>query len=113
MIIDGEDRDVVASCTYKARTFGVRSSIPIQMALRLCPQAKVMEGHETGLPISFALSVNKTVSKIGNGEAKPKGNLEIAENKVRSFFNPLSIQKIPTVGDVRFQLLSRIFNKHL
>ena len=45
MIIDGEDRDVVASCTYKARTFGVRSSIPIQMALRLCPQAKVMKGH--------------------------------------------------------------------
>jgi DNA polymerase-4 len=27
---------------------------------------------ETGLPISFALSINKTVSKIGTGEGKPK-----------------------------------------
>ena len=64
--------------------------------------------RETGLPISFALSVNKTVSKIGTGEAKQKGNLEIPENQVRSFLNPLSIQKIPMVGDVTFQLLSRI-----
>jgi DNA polymerase-4 len=27
---------------------------------------------ETGLPISFALSINKTVSKIGTGEGKPR-----------------------------------------
>jgi DNA polymerase IV len=63
---------------------------------------------ETGLPISFALSVNKTVSKIATGEGKPKGNLEISESQVRPFLNPLSIQKIPMVGDVTFQLLSRI-----
>ena len=64
--------------------------------------------RETGLPISFALSVNKTVSKIGTGESKPKGNLEIPENKVRPFLNPLSIKKIPGVGSVTFQLLSRL-----
>jgi DNA polymerase-4 len=63
---------------------------------------------ETRLPISFALSINKTVSKIGTSEAKPKGNPEIPENMVSSFLNPLSIQKIPMVGDVTFQLLSRI-----
>jgi hypothetical protein len=34
---------------------------------------------ETGLPLSFALSVNKTVSKIGTGESKPIGKLEIPE----------------------------------
>jgi DNA polymerase-4 len=38
------DRGVVASCSYEARTFGVRSAMPIKMALRLCPQAKVMKG---------------------------------------------------------------------
>jgi DNA polymerase-4 len=164
LIIGGGDRGVVASCSYEARTFGVRSAMPIKMALRLCPQAKVMKGDmelysrlshevtevikenapvvekasidefylditgmdkfygcykwtdelaqsvtkETGLPITFALSVNKTVSKIGTGEAKQKGNLEIPENRVQSFLNPLSIQKIPMVGDVTFQLLSRI-----
>lgn len=30
--------------------------------------------RETGLPISFGLSVNKTVSKIATGEAKPNGS---------------------------------------
>jgi len=63
---------------------------------------------ETGLPISFALSVNKTVAKIGTGESKPLGHLEIAQEMVRPFLNPLSVKKIPMVGDVTFQLLSRI-----
>jgi len=63
---------------------------------------------ETGLPISFALSINKTVSKIATGEGKPKGNLEIPENMVRHFLNPLSIRKIPMVGEVTFNLLSRL-----
>jgi DNA polymerase-4 len=43
LIIGGGDRGVVASCSYEARTFGVRA-MPIKMALRLCPQAKVMKG---------------------------------------------------------------------
>ena len=164
LIIGGGDRGVVASCSYEARTFGVRSAMPIRMAMRLCPQAKIIKGDmelysklsftvtqiieerapivekasidehylditgmdkfygcykwtnelaqtitkETGLPISFALSVNKTVSKIGTGESKPKGNLEIPESQVKHFLNPLSVKKIPMVGDVTFQLLSRI-----
>lgn len=164
LIIGGGERGVVASCSYEARRFGVRSAMPIQMALRLCPQAKVMKGDmelysrlshevteiiqekapvvekasidefylditgmdkfygsykwtdelaqritkETGLPLTFALSVNKTVSKIGTGEGKQKQNLEIPEHLVQSFLNPLSVRKIPMVGDKTFQLLSRI-----
>ncbi|MCK7533615.1 MAG: hypothetical protein MZV63_22580 [Marinilabiliales bacterium] len=34
---------------------------------------------ETGLPISMGLSVNKTVSKIAAGEAKPNGEKEVAQ----------------------------------
>ncbi|MGV9002912.1 DNA polymerase IV [Flavobacterium sp.] len=169
LIIGGGDRGVVASCSYEARTFGVRSAMPIKMAIRLCPQAKIIKGDmelysklshdvtqiieekapvvekasidehylditgmdkfygcfkwsnelaytitkETGLPITFALSVNKTVSKIGTGESKQKGNLEIPDDKVKHFLNPLSIQKIPGVGDVTFQLLSRIGIRHI
>ena len=63
---------------------------------------------ETGLPLTFALSINKTVSKIGTGEGKQKQNLQIPEHLVQSFLNPLSIRKIPMVGDKTFQLLSRI-----
>ena len=165
IIIGGSfDRGVVASCSYEARKFGVRSSMPMKYALRLCPQASLIKGDmefysnksheitsilnevaplvekaaidefyldlsgmdkffgcfkwtselalriikETGLPLSFALSINKTVSKIGTGEAKPVGKLEIQETDVKPFLNPLSIQKIPMLGDVTFQLLSRI-----
>ncbi|VFA40695.1 DNA polymerase IV [Chryseobacterium indologenes] len=164
LIIGGGDRGVVASCSYEARKFGVRSAMPIRMALRLCPDARVIRGDhemysnlshlvteiiqskvpvmekasidefyldlsgmdkffgcyqwtkeiaetitkEAGLPISFALSTNKTVSKIGTGEAKPVGRMEIKELEVQPFLNPLSIKKIPMVGDKTFQLLSRI-----
>jgi DNA polymerase-4 len=165
LIIGGSsDRGVVASCSYEARKFGVRSAMPVKYALRLCPQASIIKGdmeyysnkshevtsilkevapivekasidefyldltgmdkffgcykwtselsekiiRESGLPISFALSVNKTVSKIGTGEAKPLGKFEITEKNVKPFLNPLPIQKIPMLGDVTFQLLSRI-----
>ena len=138
--------------------------MPIKMALRLCPEAKIVRGdmdlysklshevteiieekvplmekasidefyldlsgmdrffgtyqwtqelsdrvvHETGLPISFALSNNKTVSKIGTGEAKPKGHMEIPDLMIRPFLDPLSVRKIPMVGNVTFQTLSRV-----
>ncbi|MGE6355988.1 DNA polymerase IV [Flavobacterium sp. NPDC079362] len=164
LIIGGGERGVVASCSYEARRFGVRSAMPIHMAMKLCPQAKIMKGDmelysrlshditeiiqerapvvekasidefylditgmdkfygsykwttelaqrvtkETGLPLTFALSINKTVSKIGTGEGKQKQNLLIPEAQVQSFLNPLSIQKIPMVGEKTFQLLSRI-----
>lgn len=164
LIVGGGDRGVVASCSYEARKFGVHSAMPIKLALRLCPEAKIVKGdmelfsrysntvsqiieerapvmekasidefylditgmdkfhgsykwtnelsatvtRETGLPISFALSVNKTVSKIATGEGKPKGNLEIPQPMVQQFLNPLSIRKIPMVGDATFKLLSRI-----
>jgi len=64
--------------------------------------------RETGLPISFALSTNKTVSKIGTGEGKPLGMLEITVPEIKTFLNPLSVRKIPMVGDKTFQLLSRV-----
>ncbi|ALR29255.1 DNA polymerase IV [Chryseobacterium sp. IHB B 17019] len=164
IIIGGGDRGVVASCSYESRRFGVRSAMPIKMALKLCPEAKVIKGdmdlysklsHEvteiieekvplmekasidefyldlsgmdkffgcyqwtqqlasnvmknTGLPISFALSNNKTVSKIGTGEAKPIGHMEIKDTMVRPFLNPLSVRKIPMVGGETYKLLSRI-----
>lgn len=160
----GSDRGVVASCSYEARFFGVRSAMPMKMALRLCPQAKIVKGDmelysqqsrlvadiireeapvvekasvdefyldisgmdriagsyqwtqelsnkvtkESGLPISFGLSVNKTVSKIATGEGKPQGKMHVDKLMVQPFLNPLSIKKIPMLGNVTFTLLSRI-----
>ncbi len=59
----------------------------------------------TGLPISFALSTNKTVSKIETGEAKPAGKLELKPQSIQPFLNPLSVKKIPMFGNVIFELL--------
>lgn len=63
--------------------------------------------RETGLPISFGLSVNKTVSKIATGEAKrgPQRELYVEANRVRPFLNPLSISRIPMLGPKTFRLL--------
>jgi DNA polymerase-4 len=54
---------------------------------------------ETGLPISFGLSENKTVSKIATGESKPNGEKKVDTGAEKSFLAPLSIRKIPMVGE--------------
>ncbi|MFP4289044.1 MAG: DNA polymerase IV [Bacteroidota bacterium] len=148
-------RGVVASCSYESRHFGVRSAMPMKMALQLCPDAVVIRGdmetyskysstvtqiiaekapayekasidehyidisgmdrffgcykwshqlrdtiiRETGLPVSFGLSANKTVAKVATGEAKPNGELFVQHNQVMPFLAPLSIRKIPMIGE--------------
>lgn len=155
------DRGVVASCSYEARAFGVRSAMPMKMARQLCPEAIVIRGdsslyseyshtvtqiiaesvpvyekssidefyvdltgmdrffgcwqltldlkdkiqRETGLPISFGLSANKTVSKIATNEAKPAGQRQILRGTEKPFLAPLSVQKIPGVGTETYKTL--------
>ncbi len=57
---------------------------------------KVM--RESGLPISFGLSINKTVSKVATGEAKPNNHIRVSQGEERGFLAPLSVRKIPMVG---------------
>lgn len=90
---------------------------------------KVM--RESGLPLSLGLSVNKLVSKVGAGEAKPNGEQLVEHGMEKAFLAPLPVRKLPAVGratarklalmgvrDVRTlsqvppQLLERAFGKH-
>ncbi len=154
-------RGVVASCSYEARRYGVRSAMPMKLARMLCREAVVIRGDmerysrysdlvtsviaekaplyekssidehyldisgmdkyfgclkwtrelrrsitvNTGLPVSFGLSVNKTVAKIATGEAKPEGGLEVGARQVRPFLYPLPVGRIPMVGDKTSNLL--------
>lgn len=155
------NRSVVASCSYEARRFGVHSAMPMRMALRLCPEATVVQGDyelyskysdtvteiigervplyekasidehyidltgmdqffgcwkwatelrkciisETGLPISLGLSNSKTTSKIATGQAKPCGELKVDSGTEKEFLAPLSIRKIPMVGEKTYTQL--------
>jgi DNA polymerase-4 len=61
--------------------------------------------RETGLPISFGLSLNKTVSKIATGEAKPNNEIRVISGTEKPFLAPLSVRKIPMVGNVTYKAL--------
>lgn len=60
---------------------------------------------ETRLPISMGISTSKTVSKITTGEAKPNGYRKIDQGTEKQFLAPLSIKKIPMVGDKTYKKL--------
>lgn len=158
------ERGVVASCSYEARTFGVHSGMSMKIAKQLCPEGIVIKGNagtysqhskivteiireevpilekssidefyvdltgmdkffgcyklashirhriiqETRLPISFGMSINKTVSKIATGEAKPNNQINITKGEEKPFLAPLSVKKIPMIGKQTAYLLNRM-----
>ncbi len=69
--------------------------------------------RESGLPISFGLSINKTVSKIATGEAKPNNQINILNGNEKPFLAPLSVKKIPMVGDATYRSLCNLGVKRI
>lgn len=61
--------------------------------------------RETGLPISFGLASNKTVSKVATGTAKPLGQRKVDFGHEIPFLAPLSVRKIPGVGIETYKTL--------
>lgn len=54
--------------------------------------------HESGLPISLGMSVNKLVSKVATGEFKPNAEKHIPAGQEKDFLGPLAVDKIPMIG---------------
>lgn len=61
--------------------------------------------RETGLPVSLGMSSNKTVSKVATDEAKPNNQMQVFFGDEKKFLAPLSVKKIPMVGEKTYHLL--------
>ncbi len=165
LIVGGSgNRGVVASCSYEARRFGVRSAMPVKLARQLCPDVLVISGDmeayskysrlitdiirqeaplfekasidefyidasgmdryfestkwalglreqiikESGLPISMGLSINKMVSKVATGVAKPNNSRLVPSGTEADFLGPMPVQRIPMVGEKTAAQLQRV-----
>lgn len=63
---------------------------------------------ETGLPISFGLSINKMLAKMATNDAKPNGQLMIERGKEQDFLDPKNVSRIPHVGEKLCELLNKM-----
>jgi DNA polymerase IV len=57
-----EERGVVASCSYAARKFGIRSAMPMSRALRLCPEMIIISHHRG----NYGEMSEKVMSRLHN-----------------------------------------------
>jgi DNA polymerase-4 len=76
--------------------------------LQLASEIRKRVIRDSGLPISFGLSENKTVSKVATGQAKPNNQMKIDYGQEKAFLAPLSVKKIPMVGDKTHQRLIQL-----
>ncbi len=64
VIVGGQERGVVACCSYEARKFGVHSAMPMKVAKRLCPQALIVSGDYENYSKESALVTEIIQSKV-------------------------------------------------
>lgn len=64
-------------------------------AMKLASELRQYIAKETGLPNSFGLSINKTVSKVATNTAKPNGQREVERGTEKPFLAPMPIGASP------------------
>src|SRR5436190_536915 len=77
-----QSRGVVAAASYEARTFGVRSAIPMSRAVRLCPQLEIVrpdfEKYRAASQQVFAIF--REVTPLVEGLSLDEAYLDVTEN---------------------------------
>ena len=64
--------------------------------------------HETGLVASIGVAPNKFLAKIASDLDKPGGFVEVSENGIQEFLDPLPVSRIWGVGKRAEELLAKI-----
>ncbi len=56
--------------------------------------------RSTGLPCSGGLATTRLVAKVASDQAKPRGLVWVAPGREQRFLAPLSVRKIPGIGEI-------------
>ena len=70
-----DQRGVVASCSYPARKFGIRSAMPMAQAVKICPDLLIVRGHyrdysqESRQVMDYLKEITEQVEQISIDEA--------------------------------------------
>ena len=62
--------------------------------------------RETGLSLSYAVSLNKLIAKMGTSSVKPHGRLHVPARSAPDYIAPLSVRKIPSLGQRTYERLT-------
>ncbi len=86
-----ESRGVVAAASYEARTFGVRSAIPMARAVRLCPQLVVLRPNfrKYAAVSEQVFSILRSVTTLVEPLSLDEAYLDVTEN---AWGEPLGVE---------------------
>ena len=87
---DPTQRGVVAAASYEARTFGVRSAIPMSRAVRLCPSLVIVrpDFNKYRTVSNQIFEIFKQITPLVEGLSLDEAYLDVTEN---SFHEPLGV----------------------
>ena len=89
VIVGGNERGVVAACSYEARKFGIHSAMPSSKAKQLCPHAIFVKGHYSDYSKYSRWVTQIIAAKAPLFEKASVDEFYLDLTGMEKFFNPL------------------------